>query len=116
VIRAFGGQKFPLLVKAGHTVTVQIPPAVKGSAGLGYGPLPQGGVELRDTHDTVTFIACTRDEPSYSYEGQPLGPVTFWSGFVLTRAPACVPLDVYLDGKPSPRRVHLALGARCKAV
>jgi hypothetical protein len=115
VIRGLGGQKFPLLVKAGHTVTVRIPAALRGSAGLAYGPLPQGEIQLRDTHETVTFIACPRDEPSYSYRGHAVGTVTFWSGFVLTRSPACVPLDVYPNGKPSPLRIHLSLGARCKA-
>jgi NADH:ubiquinone oxidoreductase subunit B-like Fe-S oxidoreductase len=39
--------------------------------------------------------------------------VTFWSGFVLTRAASCIPLDVYIDGAPSARRVGLALGRRC---
>jgi hypothetical protein len=45
-----------------------------------------------------------------SADGQ---PVTFWSGFVLTAAPRCVPLDVWVDDEPAPRRVVLAMGVRC---
>ena len=101
-VREFGGNKFPLLVKAGHTVTVRLA-GHERSAGLAYGPLPQGQTRLRDTYQSVTFVACrTRLR------------VTFWSGFVLTRAPACIPLDVYVDGATAPRRVGLALGRRCR--
>jgi hypothetical protein len=113
VIRGVGGQKFPLLVQAGHTVTVQVPLAVRSVAGLGYGPLPQGEVTLRDAHHTVTFVSCRRGEPSGSSAN---GPVTFWSGFVVTNVPKCVPLDLYLDDDPSPRRVVLSLGAACPAI
>jgi hypothetical protein len=118
VIRRFHGQKIPMLVKTGHTVTVRIPRRARGFAGLGY--TPQGRVleeqvGLRDTRHTVTFVACRPGEPSGSdANGQ---AVTFWSGaVVVTRAPACVPLDVYVDDEPSPRRVVLSLAAgRCPA-
>jgi hypothetical protein len=118
-VREFGGNKFPLLVKAGHTVTVRLARRRK-VAGLAYGPLPQGETKLRDTYQSVTFVACRpgRASPRYSPNG-PSGSyadgaaVTFWSGFVLTRAPACIPLDIYVDDAPSPRRVGLSLGRRC---
>lgn len=120
VIGRFGGQKFPLLVKAGHSVTVEISRAARRFAGLAYGPLPQGRVRLRGTHRgvtrgtprTVTFVACRPTEKSGSSAD---GAVTFWSGFVLTRIPTCVPLEVYPDDQPSPRRAVLSLGAgRCR--
>ena len=116
----FGGDKFPLLVKAGHTVTVRLAGHAR-SAGLAYGPLPQGETRLRDTYRSVTFVACRPGRASRRYD--PDGPsgsdadgvaVTFWSGFVMTRAPACLPLDVYVDGATTPRRVGLALGRRCR--
>jgi hypothetical protein len=120
-VREFGGNKFPLLVKAGHTVTIRLalqPPQV---AGLAYGPLPQGReTKLRDTYRSVTFVACRPGKATRRY--RPNGPsgsyadgenVTFWSGSVLTRAPACLPLDVYIDGASSPQRVGLALGRPC---
>jgi hypothetical protein len=119
-VREFGGNKFPLLVKAGHTVTVRIARRARRSAGLAYGPLPQGEVRLHDAYQSVTFVACRPGRPSRRY--RPNGPsgssasdtaVTFWSGFVLTSAPACIPLYVYVDDEPSPWRVGLSLGRRC---
>ncbi len=110
-VRKFGGQKFPLLVKAGHTVRVQVGPRGRRVAGLAYGPLPEGETTMRDTYASVTFVACRPGGPSgSSADGV---SVTFWSGFVLTRTPACVPLDIYVDKEPSPRRVGLSLGRRC---
>ncbi len=96
-VREFGGNKFPALVKAGHTVTVRL---VHRRKGLAYGPLPQGETMLRDTYRSVTFVACRR-------------AVTFWSGAVLTPAPSCILLDVYIDGATRARRVGLPLGRRC---
>ncbi len=112
-VRRFGGNKFPLLVRAGHTVTVTIAPASRRLAALGYGPAPQGReLVLRDAHRAITFVACPRGKSGgSSADGE---PVTFWSGFVLAGAPACVGLDVVADGRPR-RRVRLALGRRCEA-
>jgi hypothetical protein len=119
-VREFGGNKFPLLVKAGHRVTVRIARPAWKTAGLAYGPLPQGKTRLRDTYRGVTFIACRRGKPTRRYS--PKGPssshadgvnVTFWSGGVLTREPACVPLKVFVDGKRPPRRVQVPLGQSC---
>jgi hypothetical protein len=40
--------------------------------------------------------------------------VTFWSGFVLSRRPACLPLEVHVNGEPTARRAVLNLGEhRC---
>jgi hypothetical protein len=120
-VREVGGNKFPLLVAAGHTVTVRLAERAPTFAGLAYGPLPQGEIRLRDTYRSVTFAACRPGRPTRQYS--PDGPsgstaggvaVTFWSGFVLTRVPACIPLDVYVDDAPSPRRVGLSLGRRCR--
>jgi hypothetical protein len=122
-IREFGGNKFPLLVKAGHTVTVRVRRRSAGLAyaGLGRRRLPDGEVRLQDTADTMTFVACRPGKPPQTYQAD--GPsssyadreqVTFWSGFVLTRVASCVPLDVYVDDEPSARRVGLSLGRRCE--
>src|SRR6476646_3455069 len=53
-------QKFPLLVRNGHRVTVELSTTTRRAAGLAYGPLPQGETHLRDTYPVVTFIACGR--------------------------------------------------------
>jgi hypothetical protein len=70
--------------------------------------LPQGQTRLRDAHRVVTFIACLRGRRSgSSADGQ---PVTFWSGGVLARSPRCVPLLVWIDAAPSPRRAVIHFG------
>jgi hypothetical protein len=104
----FGGNKFPLLVKAGHRVTIELSPRTRRVAGLAYGPLPQGEVHLRDTHRIVTFIACPRGEPSgSSADGQ---AVTFWSGGIIAISARCVPLRVWIDRAREPRHVVIHLG------
>lgn len=113
VVLAHDGQKFPLLVKAGHTVTVQLPRSVQDSAGLVYGSLPEGIVKVSDAYDSIRFVACKPEEPSGSRAD---GPVTFWSGFVMTKVPQCLPLDVSVDGEATLRRVQMALGADCKGI
>jgi hypothetical protein len=107
---SFHGNKFPLLVKTGHRVTVELSRRTRRVAGLAYGPLPQGEVRLRDAHRVVTFIACRPDHDSQSdADGR---PVTFWSGGVLARSPRCVPLLVWVDAEPAPRRAVIRLGVR----
>ena len=108
-VREFGGNKFPVLLQAGHTVTLALAPDAQRIAGLAYGPLPQGETKMGDTYRSVTFVACG---PGRSESRGGGFEVTFWSGFVLTRMPACLPLDVSIDAAP-PRRAALALGARC---
>jgi hypothetical protein len=106
----FRGNKFPLLVRAGHRVTVALSRHTRRGAGLAYGPLPNGEVRVHDAHRVVRFIACRRGEPSgSSADGR---PVTFWSGGVLARSPRCVPLRVWVDDSPSPRRAVIRLGVR----
>jgi hypothetical protein len=101
-------QKFPLLVRNGHKVTVELSPSTRRGVGLAYGPLPQGETYLRDTHRVVTFIACRHGQRSgSSADGR---PVTFWSGSVLARSPRCVRLLVWVDAERSPRRAVIRLG------
>ena len=110
-VREYGGNKFPLLVLAGHRVTVALSRETRRVAGLGYGPLPHG-VDLApsDGHRVVTFKACRRGKNSGSNaDGR---PVTFWSGFVLTSSPRCVPLEVWVDDEASPRHISLRMGVR----
>ena len=110
---SFHGQKFPLLVRAGHRVTLALSTRTRKFAALGYGPLPQGDVGVREGHRVVTFIACRRSEPSGSTaDGE---PVTFWSGGVLATGPRCVPISVWIDGADRPRRIVVRLGVtRCR--
>jgi hypothetical protein len=111
-VRRVHGEKYPVLVKAGHRVTIEVPPGAREFTLLGYGPLPQGEITLAVAHERVTFVACAPGEPSGSRAG---GPVTFWSGGLVANEPHCVVLDVFVDGERKPRRVFVELGARCPA-
>jgi hypothetical protein len=102
-----GFQKFPLLVKENHRVTVELSQRTRLGAGLAYGPLPQGEVHLPDTHRVVTFTSCRSGQSASRADGH---PVTFWSGSVLARTPRCVPLLVWVDNQASPRRAVIRLG------
>jgi hypothetical protein len=108
-VREFGGNKFPLLVRAGHAVTVRVAPAAQRYAGLFYGPHPDGEARLTDAAHTMTFVAC----PPGKHQSTAPEPVTFWSGFVIATRPGCVALDVFADGERTPRRVHSERGRRC---
>jgi hypothetical protein len=119
-VREYGGNKFPLLVEAGRTVTIRIARRARDLARLAYGPLPQGETRFGHAYRSVTFVACRPGKRTQTYS--PDGPsgsyvdevsVTFWSGFVLTRAPACIPLQIYVDDSRSPTHVGLPLGRRC---
>jgi len=101
-VQAQGRWKYPVLVKLGHAVTVQIPGEVRRTAGLVYG-------SGHSAHDTIRFVACPRGEKK-SNTSSAGGPVTFWSGFVMTRSPGCIPLDVYVDDESSPRHAAVTVG------
>jgi hypothetical protein len=108
----FHGNKFPLLVRNGHRVTLELSARTRRFAGLAYGPLPQGETQLRDTHRVVRFIACPANHNSGSTADAEA--VTFWSGGIVSRAPGCVPLRIWIDSEPSPSRAVIRLGVqRC---
>jgi hypothetical protein len=110
VVREFGGNKIMVLVANGHRVTLQLSRRTHRVAALAYGPLPQGEVRHGDAHRAVAFRACGFDRRSgSSIDGL---AVTFWSGFVLARKPACIPLYAWIDDEPVPRRIVLRMGVR----
>ena len=78
--------------------------------GLAFGP-PEGEVRLRDTRRVVTFIACRRGEwpPGSIPDGW---PVSGWVGILVARSPRCVPLFVWVDDEPTPRRTVIRFGVR----
>ena len=93
------GEKFPVYVRAGHRVTLELSRRTRQGAGLAYGPLPEGEVGVREANRVVTFVA---------YRGH----LTVWFGAVVADSPRCVPLLVWVDDKPSPRRAVIRLGVR----
>jgi hypothetical protein len=108
--REFGGNKYPLLVRAGRIVTVAV---ARRSASLFYAPRG-GGVltrtEVADGHPAITFHACGPRRAGSDADGD---PVTFWSGFVLVARPMCVPLKVWIGKARAPRSASIPLGKRC---
>jgi hypothetical protein len=114
VIREFGGQKYPLIVLAGHRVTLELQRGIERSTSLLYADdnwsRPDGMRTVRDGHRVVSFRACPAGHGLSTYEGD---KATFWSGFVLTTVPRCLKLRVWVDDEPTPRRARIALGRRC---
>ena len=103
VIRRFGGQKYPLLVKAGHSVTLRISPRSARVARLEYSVLRP--------KPAIRFVACGSEERSGSSADRE--EVTFWSGGLGTSRLSCVRLRVLVDGERLGRRVGIPLGKRC---
>lgn len=114
VIRTFGGQKYPAVLLAGHRVTVELPRAMRRSTSLLYADdnwrMPDGQRTVGDGHRVVEFRSCPRHRAGSSYDGR---KATFWSGFVLTAAPRCLTLRVWIDDERTPRRARIPLGKRC---
>jgi hypothetical protein len=114
VVKEFGGNKYPLVVLAGHRVTLELPRGIERTTSLLYADdnwaKPDGERTVRDGHRVVSFRACPGARGASSYERR---EATFWSGAVLTTAPRCVRLRVWVDGERTPRRAHIALGRRC---
>ena len=109
-IREFGGDKIFVLLQPGHRVTLALSHETYRIASLGYGPLPQE-VELtsQDGHRVVTFRSCSAGRAWSSAGGK---PVTFWAGFMLTDTFFCMPIDVWVDDEPKPRKIALGMGVR----
>lgn len=105
------GEKLFVLVRGGHRVTLELSRPTRQGAGLAFGEFRRANVRLRDTRRVVRFIACERGErPSGSI---PDGwPVSGWVGFLLARSPRCVPLFIWVDDEPRPRRAVIRFGVR----
>ena len=108
--RYFGGNKYPLVVRAGRTVTVAV---ARGDASLFYASRG-GGVltetEVADGHRAIAFHACGPHRSGSDADGD---PVTFWSGFVVVAEPMCVRLRVWVGESRAPRRASIPIGRRC---
>ena len=112
-VRKFGGNKFPAVVAAGHTVTVRVPRELRGKVSLFYGDdAPDGERTLHDGYSAITFKSCSSRRAASRADSQ---RVTFWSGFVLTNRPRCVRLRVWADDDDAPRIRRISLGRRCQA-
>jgi hypothetical protein len=107
-LEPFGGDKFPLYLKGGHRVTLELPRVARRGAGLMYGQRPSGNYGYR----VITFVACQHGKSTRA--GSSGWPVSFWAGGILARSPRCVPLRIWVDDAPSPRRAVIKIGvSRC---
>jgi hypothetical protein len=104
------GEKLFVVVKGGHRVTLELSPETRRGAGLVFGRFRNPNVRLRDARRVVTLVACQRGE---SFDEDLDGwPVSGWVGGVLASSPRCVPLRVWVDDDPRPRRAVIRFGVR----
>ncbi len=109
------GNKVILSVKGGHRVTLEVARVPRDGAALGFGLAREGewirlareGGWIRNAPRAVAFIACRRGERSGRFDGW---PVTSWVGFLFASSPRCVPLLVWVDDAPNPRRAVIRFG------
>jgi hypothetical protein len=106
-VREFGGNKFPAVVAAGHTVTIRVPRALQDNASLSYGDGRPDG--LKDGYPAIKFKACGPRRAQSDADGK---AVVFWSGFILTDAPRCLRVRVRIDRQAEHTR-RIPLGRRC---
>ena len=109
-----GGNKLLVHVRGGHRVTLELSRETRMDVGLAFGS-PLGATRaskwnLRNTRRVVTFSACQRGERSGLSEDYSEWPVTAWVGWLLASSPRCVPLLVWVDDEPSPRRTVIRFG------
>jgi len=105
------GEKLFVVIRGGHRVTLELSRRTRQDAGLVFGKFRNANVRLGETRRVVTFIACQRGEwPAGSI---PDGwPVSGWVGGLLASSPRCVPLLIWVDDDPSPRRAVIRFGVR----
>src|SRR5262245_53720526 len=115
-----GGNKLFVLVKGGHRVTLELSRETRRNVGfIVPDHLPHGGLGHRYTRRIATFRACNADEmrhehaaDEYGYQHRTDWPVSGWVGTLLARGPMCVPINVWVDDEPSPRRTVIPFGVR----
>jgi hypothetical protein len=103
-----GGEKLFVYVRGGHRVTLELSPETRRNAGLVFGHFSNPNVRLENARRVVRFIACQRGErPAGRFDGW---PVTSWVGGLLISSPRCVPLLIWVDDEPRPRRAVIRFG------
>jgi hypothetical protein len=110
VVRRVGGQKYPALVAAGHTIRIALSSRARRTNALTYADSLHSVRRLEDGLRVVTFHACDRRHAQSHAGGR---PVTFWSGFILGSKPRCVHLKIWIDGASKPRRARVPVGRHC---
>jgi len=110
-LREHDGWKSPALVRPGHTVTVSVGRSARSYARLQYVHVPgRDPSDLRAFPHTVRFKSCSRRRAQSDVDGR---PVTFWSGFVVIRKAACLPLTIRVDRRRPRHRELSVADAEC---
>jgi hypothetical protein len=110
-------QKLLVLVRAGTTVTVSVPPSERRFAllyGRSHWNIPYArGYRLADAERRVTLHACSASTPSFiPGRRRPVGKWTEFNGSVVVAGPQCVTLEART--RPRTWRARLSFGAgRC---
>ena len=107
-VPAVGGNKIVVLVKGGHRVTLELPGAARPHVGLVFGKFASANVTPRQARRVVTFRACRRGESTAPWGDE--WPVSGWMGGLVASSPRCVPLLVWVDDEPAPRRTVIRFG------
>ena len=112
--KGVGGNKLFVHVRSGHRVTLELSRQTRKNVGLAFGS-PVGATRaaqwsLRNARRVVTFRSCQRNESARLSDDWSEWPVTGWVGFLLASSPRCVPLRVWVDDEPSPRRAVIRFG------
>jgi len=96
--------KAPVVLPARTKVILAVPPAAARRAA--FQSNRHGYVRA------VRFEACRESQPAFAYDGT-VGKLTgFPFAIGLTRRSACVPLEVWVDGRAKPFRRVVAIGRR----
>jgi hypothetical protein len=91
------------LVKAGHQVTLNVPPLNRPHLSLLFGPAT----------NALTFKACGRYTRRFSRDHRRVGRYTLFQGGVGGTEPQCAPLDFWPYPRRHPTRRYVAFGRRC---
>jgi len=111
-----GGNRLGVHVRGGHRVTLELPRQTRLDVGFAFGS-PLGATRaskwnLRNTRRVVAFSACQTAMRARRVDDWSEWPVTGWVGWLLPSSPQCVPLLVWVDDEPAPRRTVIRFGVR----
>lgn len=93
----------PLAIAPGPAVTLVVPEADREHVALNYNPQTRYtvGAPLETAQQSVRFAACGAETPRQ------------YNGGIIVAGARCVTLDVWIDGKDTPRKALLPFGTSC---
>jgi hypothetical protein len=109
-VSATGDPIWPFLVKA----PVVLPARTQAVLAIAPEAIDRAAFQGRPRGFTsaVRFEACREREPAFAYRGT-VGKLTgFPFAIVLTKSPACIPMELWIDGRATPIRRLVPFGRR----